>query len=586
MKITITNITREFPIFLFTFILLNPYILSVFKGEGLSAFKYFFQVTTDKYQVVPCDLYFVISISVIVMVISAIKMPTYLTYSFKSIWYIVLAFTFVIRKFLLYEFGMDFSPTMYSLLTETNPTESKGFLDTFVFSCIGLHYFGMFLLIILSIIAIEIVWNKVLCYLQNLNLNRKAIKVYSCIVCIFIFIMSAFNLMQTKYLMGFSGQNSIIGLYSAYISYSKSKISSHKFITDMALYNKVPIKEINKDSLNIIFVMGESFIKSHAGVYGYPLSTTPYMQEEAKCGNLFVFKDFISLFNKTTASLQNAFCLNVLNGGGKWYESCYWPLLMKKVGYDVYMWDNQKDSDKKFQGSFHEMYAPSVAKLCYTNTNTECSHWDEYIINDFKKLHQKLSAHNFVYFHLQGQHIPFNDKYPKDRAKFSPKDYVFRNESWITSDILQTISDYDNSILYTDYVLHLLFEMFKNSNTIIVFVSDHGEEVYDYRNNQGRTAMDEKLKSQFAHSQYDIPFIVWVSDKIKNQNVELCNNIASSVLKPYSLDRIGHFILQLAGVKTKYYSAEDDILSNQFKEKNRFIYLSGQDKTINYELIK
>ena len=93
--------------------------------------------------------------------------------------------------------------------------------------------------------------------------------------------------------MGFSGQNSIIGLYSAYISYSKSKISSHKFITDMALYNKVPIKEINKDSLNIIFVMGESFIKSHAGVYGYPLSTSYYMLEQVKCAHFFVFQGFI-----------------------------------------------------------------------------------------------------------------------------------------------------------------------------------------------------------------------------------------------------------------------------------------------------
>lgn len=581
-----TTFFKEFPIFFFTFILLNPFILSVFKGEGVNAFRYFFQVTSDKYQVVPCDLYFVISISTIIMAVSAINMPSHLKYGFKSIWYIVLTFTFVIRKFLLYEFGMDFSPTMYSLLSETNPTESKGFLDTFVFSYIGLRYLGMFLLIIFSIIAVEILWEKVILYLQRLNINRKAIQVCSCALCLFIFVMSVFNFMQLRYLMGFSGQNSIIGLYSAYVGYSHNKVSSHQFLTDMASYDKIPIEETNKDSLNIVFVVGESFIKSHAEVYGYQLPTTPYMQAEANKGNLFVFQDLISLFNKTTPSLQNAFCLNVLNGGAKWYQSCYWPLLMKKAGYDVYMWDNQKDGDKKFQGSFHEMYAPSVAKLCYTNTNTECSHWDENIVNDFEKLHKKLSARNFVYFHLQGQHVPFGDKYPKNRAKFSPKDYDFRKEKWIKSDMLQTVSDYDNAILYNDYVLHLVFNMFRNTNTIVIFVSDHGEEVYDYRNKQGRTAMDENEKSQFAHSQYDIPFLVWASDKFKTNYPDLCSKLSTSLNRPYSLDRIGHFFLDIAGIETKFYSSEDDILSDQFIKKDRYIFLSGQDRKLNYEKIK
>ena len=36
------------------------------------------------------------------------------------------------------------------------------------------------------------------------------------------------------------------------------------------------------DSLNIIFVVGESYIKSHAGIYGYPLPTTPNMVNEQK----------------------------------------------------------------------------------------------------------------------------------------------------------------------------------------------------------------------------------------------------------------------------------------------------------------
>lgn len=249
------------------------------------------------------------------------------------------------------------------------------------------------------------------------------------------------------------------------------------------------------------------------------------------------------------------------------------------------MWDNQKEDDKHFQGSFHEMYAPSVCKLCYTNTNSKSSPWDEFIVEDFEKENRKLSAQNLIYFHLQGQHVPFETRCPKERVKFTPGNYQ-RHEAWITQEALKSISDYDNAILYNDYVLHLICNLFRNTNSIIVFVSDHGEEVYDYRNKKGRAAMDENSKSHFAHSQYDVPFVVWVSDKLKYNNPQLCVKLAASTDKPYSLDRIGHFILGLAEIETKYYSAEDDILNSNFKEKDRFIHLPGQEKTLNYEKIK
>lgn len=560
---------------------MNPLLLSALRGEKVFAFKYFFQITSDDFHVIPSDLYIVIGVSALAMLLLSIKMPNDIRCFLKCFWYFVLSFSFILRKFLLYEFGMDFSPAVFSLVAETNPTESKGFLETFVFSFIGMRYFVAFLVLLFSIWLVENLWKKLL---QKSHFYIK--KVYICSIVGFFGLMFVLNMMQINFLEGRSGQNTFSGLIFSYLKYSKDKTSSHQFLTDMNFYSKEPIYVKSKDSLNIVFVVGESFIKSHAQVYGYPLPTMPNMQREANKGSLFVFQDLISLFNKTTPSLQNAFCLNVLNGGAKWYQSCYWPLLMRKAEYDVYMWDNQKEGDKHYQGSFHEMYAPSVCELCYTKTNSQSSDWDEFIVKNFvKERHKKLSAKNFVYFHLQGQHNPFYNKYPKERAKFSSKDYN-RHEAWITQDVLQTISDYDNSVLYTDYVLNLILDIFKNTNSIIVFVSDHGEEVYDYRNKQGRVAMDENKKSQFAHSQYDIPFLVWVSDKFKTNYPDLCSKLSASLNRPYSLDRIGHFFLDIAGIETKFYSSEDDILSDQFIKKDRYIFLSDQDRKINYEQIK
>lgn len=575
----IAKILKEFPIFFFTFFLLNPFFISTLRGEYIFAFKYFFQITTGTY-VIPCDLYIVLCIAFAMMAITSLKMPIGVKFSIKTLWYFLLIFTFVVRKFLLYEFGMDYSPAVFCLISETNTTESSGFLNTFVFSSIGLRYIAMFCVLPFVIFIVERYWSKLI---KRTNLQVKGIYVY----CLggFACIMLVLNIIHINSLNGYSGQNSLTGIYFAYLHFQKDKVSSHQFLTNMYSYNNEKAITKNKDSLNIVFVVGESFIKSHAQIYGYSLPTTPYLEKEKMAGNLFAFKDCISLFNKTTPSLQNAFSLNVLNGGGKWYESCYWPLLIKKSGYNVYMWDNQKEDDKHFQGSFHEMYAPSVCKLCYTKTNSTSSPWDEFIVKDFEKENKKMSARNFVCFHLQGQHVPFETRCPSNRTKFTPKDY-HRHESWITKETLKSISDYDNAVLYNDYVLHLIYNLFKSSYSIVVFVSDHGEEVYDYRNKEGRAAMDEKDKSHFAHSQYDVPFVVWVSDKVKLQNPQLCMKLANSTEKAFSLDRIGHFIIGLAEIDTKHYSPEDDILSKEFKEKDRFIHLPGQDRVLNYEKIK
>lgn len=305
----IAKILKEFPIFFFTFFLLNPFFISTLRGEHIFAFKYFFQITTGTY-VIPCDLYIVLGIAFAMMAITSIKMPVRVKYSIKTLWYLLLTFSFVVRKFLLYEFGMDYSPAVFSLISETNSTESSGFLNTFVFSTAGLRYIAIFCVLPLVILVTEIIWKKLI---VRTKLQIKGIYLY----CFggFASIMLVLNLLNISSLNGYSGQNSFTGIYFAYQHFLKDKETSHQFLTNMKFYNKENITTTNKDSLNIILVFGESFIKSHAQVYGYSLPTMPYMQKEKEAGNLFVFNDCISLFNKTTPSLQNAFCLNVLNGG-------------------------------------------------------------------------------------------------------------------------------------------------------------------------------------------------------------------------------------------------------------------------------
>lgn len=104
----------------------------------------------------------------------------------------------------------------------------------------------------------------------------------------------------------------------------KSAVDFAKEIDRQSLTDSV------EDSINVIYILGESFIKSHASLYGYRLKTTPFMDTEQEKGNLVAFNDVVAPFNSTTQVQKNTFCCNSLADGEVWYEAPYFPILLRK----------------------------------------------------------------------------------------------------------------------------------------------------------------------------------------------------------------------------------------------------------------
>ena len=167
-----------------------------------------------------------------------------------------------------------------------------------------------------------------------------------------------------------------------------------------------------------------------------------------------------------------------------------------------------------------------------------------------------------------GQHLLAPDRYPH-KKKFS----LFSNS--VSSKFLNAsekgyICHYDNATLYNDYVLDRIIEIFKNTNSILVYFSDHGEEVYDYRHVCGRT--HELKKNRYIMKyQYEIPFIIWCSNKYKQQNNDIVGMIRKSVNRPYMTDNVSHLLFTIARIHTLYYNPACDILSPHYKCKSRIV---------------
>lgn len=152
------------------------------------------------------------------------------------------------------------------------------------------------------------------------------------------------------------------------------------------------------------------------------------------------------------------------------------------------------------------------------------------------------------------------------------KDSITVNHPWLTPAMRQVIAEYDNATRYNDWVVSRIIEHYRNTNAVIVYLSDHGEEAYDWRPSKGRNA--NPMSKNVLKYQYDIPFVVWCSDKYKQRHPEIVKAIETSVDKPMSSDIAFNMLFHLAGIRTRYYRPQLDILSPQYHCPRRII----QDK--------
>ncbi len=120
------------------------------------------------------------------------------------------------------------------------------------------------------------------------------------------------------------------------------------------------------------------------------------------------------------------------------------------------------------------------------------------------------------------------------------------------------MNTYDNTLLYTDFLLSRIIESLKaipNYTTALLYVSDHGESLGE--NGIYLHGMPYFLAPR---EQTHVPAIFWSNDNALNQ---IANNHKNSKL---SHGDLFDTLLGFFGVQTKDYQADDDFLSPNFRE--------------------
>ena len=480
-------------------------------------------------------------------------------------------------------YGMSISPNVLVLLIETNARESKEFLESILLKS-SLWHIPLYLGFALTItICLEKYRQKINDYLDN-TITAKYIKYCSIILLIggCIFSYSYYQLFCCKEMNEvdewFSHMRNPDDLLTKLImSFYDIKLGEDEMERTiiMSEHIKTNLQPEKQDSITIVLVIGESYIREHASIYGYPLNTTPFLLKEKEKGRLFVFDNMISPFNQTTGVIRNLISCNSIGDGEHWSSTPPFTAIFKKSGYYVSMMDNQKDFglDALFSYSLNTyLYNPRVVKVCYSEVNDSTFEYDGQLIDYYKRISSNKQRRQLILFHLLGQHAEFEYRYPNNFSYFSLDSISFRKDSWLTEEMRKDIAHYDNATRYNDYVLNKIINLVFHDNSVVIYLSDHGEEVYDYRDNYGRDAWsmggDPK---QVIRWQYMVPFVVWCSDKYKAKNPSIITQLEKATARLGMLDNVCQVLFHLSGLNTPYYNTSRDILSPKYHCPRRLI---------------
>lgn len=297
----------------------------------------------------------------------------------------------------------------------------------------------------------------------------------------------------------------------------------HKANQKEILLPNATIKD-NEKSI-VVLVIGESARRQNFSLYGYERNTNPLLSQMP---NLRVF-EANSDATYTTASVKSILEYKSTND---LYELL--PNYLYRNGVEV-IWRTSNWGEPPIHIEHYQR-----DKELKTTCQGEACEYDEVLLTGLKE--QILASDKnklFVVLHTSTSHGPqYSTKYPPRFEVFQP---VCNSVELGKCSHDELINAYDNTIVYTDYLLAQIIEdlkSLKQYHCAMLYVSDHGESL-----GENNLYMHGVPMSIAPREQYEIPFIVWMSDE-------------SKPLKPntkVTQHHVFHSVLNFLGIQSPIY---------------------------------
>ncbi|GGY21387.1 phosphoethanolamine transferase [Pseudoduganella dura] len=230
--------------------------------------------------------------------------------------------------------------------------------------------------------------------------------------------------------------------------------------------------------------------------------------------------------------------------------------VLKHAGFDV-LW---RDNNSGCKGTCDRVRYEDVSQPVPGDpacTAEEC--YDERLLAGMRQMIRDAKKDLVIVLHQKGSHGPeYAKRYPAGFGKFGP---VCRTNELEDCSRESIVAAYDNTILYTDFVLSKTIDLLRAAaaedgvDTAMLYFSDHGESLGEH--------------NMYLHGapyiispaeQRRVPMMMWLSDSFR-ERFKIDNScLAARRTQQFSHDNVFHTVLGMLNVSTAVYNPKLDVI--------------------------
>ena len=528
-----------------------------------------------------CGVNVLLPLSLYMLFFSVAKRPG------KMIWWaFIFVFFAAFQLVLLYLFGTGvIAVDMFLNLVTTNPGEAMELLDNLAPAVVGVFVVYLPLLILGGV---NIRRDSRLTVSFQQRVRHWAMQIGA----IGLFCLLASYLAVDDYRM----RNQLYPVnicYNLYLAFERNaasenyKEASRNFKFDARSEHSATAPEV------YVMVVGETARAHNFSLYGYPRDTNPLL---SKTQGIKAFPNVTTQSNTTHKSVPMLLSAASAEDFERLFHEKGILAAFKEAGFHTVFISNQLPNH-----SFIDFLGEQADEHYFLKKEDalQGNHYDEDLLQKLDEILPKADASSsahyhyryrklFVVLHSYGSHFNYQERYPRSFAYFKPDS---RSEAK-PENRRDLLNAYDNTIRYTDYILHGIIErlqkwegvqtktdgVYDQPTSAMLYTSDHGENIFD----------DER--SLFLHaapkaSDYElhVPFIIWTSDGFSKQYPDILKALGENRSKQVqsSLSAF-HTMLGIGGIQTRYRKDEYSVASDKYHPL-KLLYLDDHDEAIPQE---
>ncbi len=297
--------------------------------------------------------------------------------------------------------------------------------------------------------------------------------------------------------------------------------------------------------LTVFLVISESTNKRHLSLYGYPRKTTPLLEQE----DLLVYTDVLTAGPATWISIPHIGTFSTLDGAA---QQTTMHDIFRAAGFKTYWLSGDKNITNNDMMYLIGKRADVVFQAAAVNPDDR----DELLMQKAEEILADPAPKKFIVIQTWGVHAPYSERYPAGFAEFTDAPpHAFPKAD------TRTINQYDTAVRYMDTLLAHLVDFTKTrDDVLIMYTTDHGEEVGDYSTGFGHSGSSPFL------SCYEVPLFLAMSPAYRQS----LGHLVFETGRSFQNDRLLPGLLDLAHIKTSLYKAEDSLFSPAFKPRPRY----------------